>query len=78
MQDIGNMINNAQVPARFLEALVSSLAHLLSVKEPGMDLNKISFLKAHADSEFAIAAAEDRERVPLRIYGDFMQGWTQA
>lgn len=77
MQDIGSMVNNAEVPTRFLEPLVSSLAYILGIKRDGMDLNKISLLKSHAESELALAKEEDRERVPLRIYGDYMQGWTQ-
>jgi hypothetical protein len=77
IEDIGSMIDSAQVPARFLEPLVSSLAYLLSIKQPGFDLNKIAMLNEHAKEEFRIAAIEDRERVPLKIYGNY-QGWPQS
>ncbi len=77
MQDIGTMLNNAQVPARFLEALCSNLAHRVGVKEQ-IEIPRIQILESLAEKEFNLAAAEDRERVPLRIYGDYMQGWTQV
>lgn len=77
IEDIGTLINSAQIPARFLEALCSKLAHMLSLKE-NIDLNKVTLLGQLADQEYTTAAEEDRERVPLRIYGDYMQGWTQV
>lgn len=81
MQDIGNMVNVAQVPTRFIEALTSSLAHKLSVKYSKvlqLDVGFISYLKQLSDEEYGLAAREDRERVPLRMYGDYFQGWSAA
>jgi hypothetical protein len=75
IQDIGAMINTAEVPARFLDALTSELSFRLSVKEGKMDVSQM--LGALAAQAYIEAAKEDRERVPLRIYGDYMQGWTQ-
>lgn len=77
MEDIGSMINSAQVPTRFLEALCSKLAHMLAIKQEP-NLQKVQLLDALAEREYDSAGKEDRERVPLRIYGDYMQGWTQA
>ncbi len=70
-QDIGSMTENAQVPARFLEALASALTWRLAVKENQMD--KVPVLKGLADEEYDTAGKEDRERVPLRIYGNYMR-----
>jgi hypothetical protein len=75
IQDIGSLINNAQIPSRFLEALCSKLALSLCIKSG--DLSRASILAEWAEREYAIAAEEDRERVPLRVYGDYMQGWGQ-
>jgi hypothetical protein len=78
-QDIGSMTNSPQVPSRFLESLCAALAFMLGVKNPQtVDLNKVQILGALADKEYKFAAEEDTERVPLRIYGDFTQGWSQA
>jgi len=80
LQDIGAMLNNAEVPARFLEPLCSALAYALGLKEaiknPAI-ANVLPQLKADAEMSYRAAGEEDRERVPLRIYGDYMQGWAQ-
>lgn len=75
-EDAGTMINTADVPARFIEALAAALAARLAVKEQKGDL--VSMLKPMADEEYSLAASEDRERVPLRIYGDYSSGWAQS
>lgn len=78
-QDIGSMTNNPPVPSRFLESLCAALAFMLAIKNPqAVDLNKAQILGALADKEYKFAAEEDTERVPLRIYGDYTQGWAQA
>lgn len=73
-EDIGSLTNTPQIPSRFLEALTSELACRLAVKEsmgnPQL-LTLIPFLEKEADKQYALAAQEDRERVPLRIYGDY-------
>ncbi len=76
IQDIGSLTDTAEIPARFLEALTAMLAFKLSIKE-NIDINKVGLLKQLADEEYVIAGQEDRERVPLRVYGDYMQGWSQ-
>lgn len=76
IQDIGQLVNSPQVPSRYLESLCSALAHKLAIKESVVDLAKVQYLKALYDEEFKLASEEDRERVPLRIYGDYTQGWT--
>ena len=73
-QDIGSMTNTPEIPSRFLEALTANLAYRLALKEGKLD--RVQILKALSDEEYNIAGQEDRERVPLRIYGDYMQGWT--
>jgi len=78
-QDIGSMTDSPPVPSRFLESLCAALAFMLGVKNPQtVDLNKVQILGALADKEYKFAAEEDTERVPLRIYGDYTQGWSQA
>lgn len=81
LQDIGAMLNNAEVPARFLEPLCSALAYSLGLKESARNpaiANILPMLQANAEQAYKTAGEEDRERVPLRIYGDFYQGWTAS
>jgi hypothetical protein len=75
IQDIGQMVNNPEVPARFLEVLAAELAFKLAQKYAS---DKVPYLEAQAAKEFSLAHEEDRERVPLRIFGDYMQGWSRS
>lgn len=75
-QDIGDMQDYANIPARFLEAIVSELAYQLGLKNPQIvDPTKLQLLKQHAMSSWGEAATEDSEDVPLRIYPDYQQGY---
>lgn len=74
IQDIGALADSAQIPARFLEALCSKLAHMLSIKKQPLDLAQVQYLGAYADAEYVIAGKEDSERVPLRLYGQYNMG----
>lgn len=79
LQDIGAMTNNAEIPARFLEPLCSALAYALAKKEAANNsalMQMLPQLKSDADEAYKTAGEEDRERVPLRIYGDYLQGWS--
>lgn len=76
IQDIGTLLNAPQIPPRFMDALTSDLAYRLGGKNPDKaDATRRAELKAEADEAFRLAYDEDRERVPLRIYGSYMQGW---
>lgn len=72
MQDIGQMINLADIPQRFYEALCACTASKLALKYAP---ERYSILKMAADESFNLAAKEDSERVPLRIFGDYSSGW---
>jgi hypothetical protein len=79
IEDVGALIDSAAIPTRFLEALCSDLAHRLAIKEKERnDISKIQYLKGLADEEFRFAKAEDGEKVPIRIYGDYSQGWARV
>lgn len=74
LQDIGELSLTPEVPFRFLEALVSALAYNLALKND-LPLDKVMLLKADAEKAYKEAGMEDRERVPLRIYADYLQGY---
>jgi hypothetical protein len=76
MQDIGTMRNSAPVPVRFMEPLTAGLAHALAIKTPELPVEKIQILKNNYEQEVTNAMGKDVEKfVPLRIYGDYTQGW---
>jgi hypothetical protein len=70
-QDAGAFTNSLDAPNRWMEAIASGLASKLAVK---FAPDRVAMLQAMADKAYAIAAAEDRERVPLRISID-MRGY---
>lgn len=74
IQDIGTLVNQPQIPQRFFEAFSSMLAYRLSIKYAP---DKLNYLKSIADEDFNRAAAEDSPVTPIRIYGDYLTGWTR-
>lgn len=73
MQDLGSLTQMPQIPQRFMEAFCAGLAWKLA---PKYAANKVDMLKDLYSEAFDLAAREDRERVPLRIYGDYINnGW---
>jgi len=70
-QDAGAFTDSLDAPNRWMEAIASGLASKLAVK---FAPDRVAMLQGMADKAYAIAAAEDRERVPLRISID-MRGY---
>jgi hypothetical protein len=72
MQDIGQQINSVEIPQRFYNAFVDNLALQLAVK---YSPDKISYLSDMAERSFTLAAKEDVQHVPIRIFGSYLSGW---
>jgi hypothetical protein len=72
IQDVGSMIDTAEIPARFLEPLASDLSSRLAVKEGKMD--RFAILDGKATQSYVKAGMEDRDRAPLNIYGTYRGG----
>jgi hypothetical protein len=67
IQDAGEGgTRTADIPFRFLPALVSGLAYYLSLKIPGA-MERTQFLKAEYEESYQLAADEDREKAAIRI-----------
>ena len=64
IEDVGTSQNTPEVPFRFLPCLVAGLAYYLAVKRSPQ---RIGLLKQMYDEEWQRAAAEDSERVALRL-----------
>ena len=67
MQDAGDAVNTQDIPFRFLPALIAGLAYYLSMKLPGVDMQRAQALKMVYDEQFDLAAQEDREKAPVRM-----------
>lgn len=78
IQDVGTLRDSIEIPSRFLNPLRLDLAANLEMKKPNYDLNKFNILKSMADKTFEEAREEDNERVPIRIFTDYWQGYLQV
>ena len=66
IQDAGTGTKNADIPFRFIPAIVAGLAYHICVKQPeGAD--RIAMLKEQYEEQFRLAADEDREKASLRL-----------
>lgn len=63
-EDVGDLVNQLDVPNRWYEALTANLAMRLAIK---FAPERVPLLKTEATDMFNAAAAEDVESVPLRI-----------
>jgi hypothetical protein len=67
IEDTGaSAANTADIPVRFLPALISGLAYHIALKRPEAT-DRISMLKQMYEEAFQIAASEDRDRAPDRF-----------
>ena len=68
LQDVDKSAEqNADVPIRFLPALTCGLSYYLSMKRPGIPMDRIQMLKANYEEKLGYAREEDRERASLFI-----------
>lgn len=68
LQDPGALSNTMDAPNRWMDAIASGLAARLAEKWAPDRLDRLT---AKAASAYVIAAQEDTESVPIRIYPDF-------
>lgn len=77
IEDVGSLTDNIAIPSRFLSTLAWELSMHLEIKKPNYDLNKVQVLANLAAQSFKEAAEEDCERVPIRIFADYYEGYLQ-
>jgi hypothetical protein len=72
IQDVGLFTNSLQIPQRFYQAMVWGVAYHMALK---YNPQIASIMLSEYDKSFAIAAAEDTEVTPIRIYADYSKGY---
>jgi len=66
MEDVDkSAFQNADISRRFLPCLTAGLAYHMSMKRPGVDINRIQLVKQEYEERLARAMEEDRERVSI-------------
>lgn len=66
IQDAGTGNNLVDIPFRFLPCLTAGLAYHIAMKNPALE-GRLPMLKAEYESQFDLAAGEDRDRAPVRF-----------
>ena len=74
IQDFGTLLQSPQISQQFYNAFVDGLAVQLARK---FNTEALESCMQQYQISFDLAARENFERVPLRIYGDYSSGWTQ-
>jgi len=75
IQDFGTLLQTPEIPPQFFSAFMDGWLVLIARKY-NRDILEDSL--AAYDLSFGLAARENTERVPLRIYGDYSSGWSTA
>lgn len=65
IMDVGELTSELQIPQRWYLAVVSMLAHQMSLELPQIDLARIQYLEGQAEKYLALAEAEERDRSPI-------------
>lgn len=66
IEDAGNGVETPDVNFRFYPALVSGLAYYIAQKVPEL-MPRVQMLQMEFERQYELAAAEDREKAPLRL-----------
>ena len=66
IEDAGSGIETADMNFRFLPCLVAGLAYNIAMKVPAL-AERVEFLKADYETQFALASGEDREKSSVRF-----------
>lgn len=74
IQNVGTVIDTAEIPDRFMDAITSALSSRLAIKEKRFDIYQI--IKAEEIEAFNLAAFEDEESVPIKIKAKPSRNWS--
>ena len=67
IQDVGDYTNTLDIPVKFLPAVTTGLAFMLSEKLPALEVPRVSLFKQRYDEEVLRAIEEDEERTSLYL-----------
>jgi hypothetical protein len=65
VMDVGDLTDELEIPQRWYMAVVSMLAHQMSLELPQIDLQRIQYLEQQAEKHLGLAEAEERDKSPI-------------
>ena len=66
-QDVSRSSQTADVSRRFYPCLTAGTAYFMSMKRPGVDMNRIQMLKTEYEERLLRAQEEDKERASMYL-----------
>lgn len=67
IEDVSRSNQTADISRRFLPCLTAGTAYFMSMKRPGVDMNRIQMIKGEYEERLLRAQEEDKERASLFI-----------
>lgn len=67
IMDVGDLYGELEVPQRWYMAVVSMLAHQMSLELPSVDMNRVAYLEQQANKYLTQAEEEERDKSPVYI-----------
>lgn len=65
IMDVGDLSGELEIPQRWYMAVVSMLAHQMSLELPGVATDRITYLEAQAEKYLNAAEQEERDKSPI-------------
>ena len=65
IMDVGDLTDELQIPQRWYMAVVSMLAHQMSLELPQIYMARIQYLEGQAEKYLALAEVEERDKSPI-------------
>jgi hypothetical protein len=65
IMDVGDLYGELEIPQRWYLAVVSMLAHQMSLELPGVDLARVQYLEGQGNKYLSMAEEEERDRSPI-------------
>ena len=65
IMDVGDLYGELEIPQRWYLAVVSMLAHQMSLELPAVDLARVQYLEGQASKYLSMAEEEERDRSPI-------------
>ena len=65
IMDVGDLYGELEIPQRWYMAVVSMLAHQMSLELPGVDMTRIQYLEGQGSKYLSMAEEEERDRSPI-------------
>jgi hypothetical protein len=67
IEDVGTMLQELEIPARWEEAIISMLAYRIAFDTPQIDLSIVNMLKPKSDEAELIVRNDERDASPIRF-----------